>query len=392
MSVFTLLEQVTEKKIELPKNTLKNTLIVSHSILHAGTVNLNKVKNSVPHVRGAGLASAHADYKLLTRYFDQGKVVSEQGHQQYEQLMQGLRTLCWMVLFQQRKRFGVNKLKHLLLDGTKWDFGQESIHLMTLCVLVGDVAIPIWWEDLGKAGHSSQEERIAMLSEAMKKYGLAGMTLLADREYVGREWFKYLSESGLYFVIRVKEGIYHDEINANGGRTWQQLKAKAAQKAKGKKVSKKIRIDGLDLHYIVMKNPRPDAEDELVYLLTNLHSPTQASRLYQWRWQIEVCFKHLKSNGVNLEAMNVQGKEKRHLMMAIAVLVYILAIREGLLKEYRDGIRWVRDKRSGFEYRAVSVFLKGLDIVRRKALNLIQFTRYLGKITQGEYRLIFQNV
>lgn len=392
MSVFTLLEQVTEKKIELPKNTLKNTLIVSHSILHAGTVNLNKVKNSVPHVRGAGLASAHADYKLLTRYFDQGKVVSEQGHQQYEQLMQGLRTLCWMVLFQQRKRFGVNKLKHLLLDGTKWDFGQESIHLMTLCVLVGDVAIPIWWEDLGKAGHSSQEERIAMLSEAMKKYGLAGMTLLADREYVGREWFKYLSESGLYFVIRVKEGIYHDEINANGGRTWQQLKAKAAQKAKGKKVSKKIKIDGLDLHYIVMKNPRPDAEDELVYLLTNLHSPTQASRLYQWRWQIEVCFKHLKSNGVNLEAMNVQGKEKRHLMMAIAVLVYILAIREGLIKEYRDGIRWVLDKASGFEYRAVSAFLKGLDILRRRALNLAQFKRYLSKITKGQYRLIFQNV
>ena len=392
MSVFTLLEQVTEKKIELPKNTLKNTLIVSHSILHAGTVNLNKVKNSVPHVRGAGLASAHADYKLLTRYFDQGKVVSEQGHQQYEQLMQGLRTLCWMVLFQQRKRFGVNKLKHLLLDGTKWDFGQESIHLMTLCVLVGDVAIPIWWEDLGKAGHSSQEERIAMLSEAMKKYGLAGMTLLADREYVGREWFKYLSESGLYFVIRVKEGIYHDEINANGGRTWQQLKAKAAQKAKGKKVSKKIKIDGLDLHYIVMKNPRPDAEDELVYLLTNLHSPTQASRLYQWRWQIEVCFKHLKSNGVNLEAMNVRGKEKRHLMMAIAVLVYILAIREGLIKEYRDGIRWVLDKASGFEYRAVSAFLKGLDILRRRALNLAQFKRYLSKITKGQYRLIFQNV
>ena len=93
-----------------------------------------------------------------------------------------------------------------------------------------------------------------------------------------------------------------------------------------------------------------------------------------------------------MEAMNVQGKEKRHLMMAIAVLVYILAIREGLLKEYRDGIRWVLDKRSGFEYRAVSVFLKGLDILRRKALNLIQFTRYLRKITKGEYELIFQNV
>ncbi|MEL6972155.1 MAG: hypothetical protein AAFO02_18460 [Bacteroidota bacterium] len=101
------------------------------------------------------------------------------------------------------------------------------------------------------------------------------------------------------------------------------------------------------MHYIVLKNPRPDAEDELIYLLTN---------------------------------------------MAIAVLVYILAIREGLLKECRDGIRWVRDKASGFEYRAVSVFLKGMDIVRRKALNLAQFIRYLRKITNGQYASIFQNI
>jgi len=392
MSLFTLLEQDTENAVNLPKNTLKNTLIVSQSILHAGTVNLNKVKNSVPHVRGGGLASAHADYKLLTRYFDQGKVVSEEERQQYERLMQGLRSLCWMVFFKRCKQLGNKKPKYLLLDGTKWDCGNESIHLMTLCVLAGDVAIPVWWEDLGKAGHSSQEERMDMLGEVIKKYELAGMTLLADREYVGKEWFKYLSKSGLYFVIRVKEGIYHQEVNASGGRTWQQLKDLAARKPNGKKVSKKIEMDGLCLHYIVMQNPRPGAEDELVFLLTNLHSPTQASRLYEWRWQIEVCFKHLKSNGVNLEAMNVQGKEKRHLMMAISVLVYILAIREGLLKECLDGIRWVLDKASGFEYRAVSVFLKGLDILRRRALNLAQFKRYLNIITKGQYCLIIQNI
>jgi len=81
MPIFTLLEQDTEKAVELPKYTLMNTLIVSHSILHAGTVNLNKVKNSVPHVRGGGLATAHADYKLLTCYFDQGKIESKQDRQ-----------------------------------------------------------------------------------------------------------------------------------------------------------------------------------------------------------------------------------------------------------------------------------------------------------------------
>ena len=392
MSTFTLRDQDTEKVLELPPKTLKNTLIVSQSILHAGTVNLNKVKNSVPHVRASGQGTAHGDYKLLTRYFDQGKVVTQADQLHYECLMKGLRTLCWLVLFERNKRIKAKHLKYLLLDGTKWDWGDETIHLMTLCVMVNDVAIPIWWEDLGKAGHSSQKERIELLQQAMSQYNLKGMTLLADREYIGKKWFKYLDNSGLYFVIRLKEGIYHEQVNAVGGRTWSQLKSAAKQKTKGRKVSKRISIDELDLHYIVLKNPRPDAEDELVYLLTNRHSPTEAARLYQWRWQIEVCFKHLKSNGVNLEAMNVEGKTKRHLMMAIAVFVYILAIREGLLKECRDGIRWVCDKASGFEYRAVSVFLKGMDIVRRKALNLMQFIRYLRKITDGKYASIFQNV
>lgn len=231
-----------------------------------------------------------------------------------------------------------------------------------------------------------------MLKEAMSKYKLKGMVLLADREYIGKKWFKHLSDKGLKFVIRVKEGIYHDEINGATGRTWQQLKSIALKKRMGKKVSKKIKLAGLDLHYIIMKNPRPNAEDELVYLVTNLNSPTQAGRLYQWRWQIEVCFKHLKSNGVNLEAMNVHGKEKRHLMMGVAVFVYILAIREGLIKECTDGVRWVLHRASGFEYRAKSIFLKGMDIVRRLVLNFNQFIRYLRKITKGKLDSIFQNV
>lgn len=392
MSAFTLLDQDTVEQTKLPKNTLKNLLIVSQSILHAGTVNLNKVKNSVPHVRGSGNTGEHGDYKLLTRFFDQGKVVKDGDSRQYEQLMQGLRTLCWLVLFQHPRKLGAGKPKYLLLDGTKWDFGDESIHLMTLCVLIGEVAVPIWWEDLSKAGHSSQEERIEMLKKVMSYYDLKNMILLADREYIGKKWFKYLSDKGLKFVIRVKEGIYHDEINGTQGRTWKQLKSIVLKKARGKKVSKKISLAGLDLHYIIVKNPRPDADDELVYLLTNLHSATQASQIYQWRWQIEVCFKHLKSNGVDLEAMNVRGKEKRHLMMGIAVFVYILAIREGLIKECQKGIRWVLDKASGFEYRAKSVFLKGMDIIRRLVLDLQQFIRYLRKITNGKLDSIFQNV
>lgn len=84
MSAFTLLGQNTGKITELPKNTLKNTLIVCQATLHAGTVNLNKDNNSVLYVRGSGSGSSHGNYKLLTRYFDQGKLDSEEDREQYE--------------------------------------------------------------------------------------------------------------------------------------------------------------------------------------------------------------------------------------------------------------------------------------------------------------------
>jgi len=80
--------------------------------------------------------------------------------------------------------------------------------------------------------------------------------------------------------------------------------------------------------------------------------------------------------------MNVKGKEKRHLMMAIAVFVYILSIREGMLEEYRKGhqVLFKKDKRTGFHYRTISVFRKGVSILRRSFFELKGFIRYLTRI------------
>ncbi len=58
---------------------------------------------------------------------------------------------------------------------------------MTLALVVDGVAVPIASIDLAKQGHSSQQERAALLARAAEQYDLAGMTLLADREYLGQE-------------------------------------------------------------------------------------------------------------------------------------------------------------------------------------------------------------
>ena len=51
-----------------------------------------------------------------------------------------------------------------------------------------------------------------MMTAALKLFNLRGMTLLADREYTGKRWFKFLKDSGLHFLIRLKWNDFYDEV------------------------------------------------------------------------------------------------------------------------------------------------------------------------------------
>lgn len=56
-------------------------------------------------------------------------------------------------------------------------------------------------------------------------YPLKGMTLIADREYIGRQWFNDLIEKfELNFVIRISETDYKLDLQSQGKSYAQLLK------------------------------------------------------------------------------------------------------------------------------------------------------------------------
>ena len=70
---------------------------------------------------------------------------------------------------------------------------------------VKKIAIPIVWEILDKRGNSNTAERIKILNRIISYFGqerIAGV--LADREFIGEEWFQYLDRLKNRFVIRIK--------------------------------------------------------------------------------------------------------------------------------------------------------------------------------------------
>jgi len=133
----------------------------------------------------------------------------------------------------------------------------------------------------------------------------------------------------------------------------------------------------MQLTFTISKNPDKNAKEELMFLISNrTDNAIKIAYIYGIRWKIEHCFKQLKSNGFNLEAMNVKGKAKQNLMLAIVIFTYVLSILEGL-KNYKK----VASKKyaDGSITKAVSVFRHGLDKIVILTSSLHKFIKYILK-------------
>jgi len=325
------LDEISSFFSEVPEHQVKNLFITAEGIFSAKTTNLNQVKNKLPTIlENQETTQGSSNYKRLIRFFNLEKSEKE-----------ALTKLMFYSLFCLLGAKG-RKPKYLALDGTSWELGDKDIHLITLCIIIKGVAIPIAWEDLDKKGTSNYSARKELLEKSLKSYNLRGMILLADREYIGQKWFSYLKREGLDFIIRVKKTDYKGLVNSCRGLKTKYFKHQKqyhsgmkieANKLRYKNtgVSKEIKILGENYTFVVFKNPKEGTKDSLIYFVSTLKNKKRIVSIYPIRWKIECCFKHLKSNGFNLEDVNLKESGKIKFMMAIVCFLYALCIYQGLL-------------------------------------------------------------
>lgn len=370
------------------KTVVKNLLITAESIFESQSTNLNKVKDKVGQITGQTNTKPESNYKRLTRFF----TVEEK-----EELVRSLLCVCCCMLDSKMA------IKYLALDGTSWEIGEKKIHLITLSVVYGGVSIPIWWEELDKKGISNFKERKKVISSANKFLNLKGLILLADREYIGRNWFKWLISKGIDFIIRLKNKAYKEEIDQASIEATSKDYFQKARYIKLQRialfrrylkfgVSKQFKINDNTYTFVVFKNPKETAKDKLLYFISSLKDKRQIIKDYPIRWTIESCFKHLKSNGFKLEDMNLKNSLKIMLMMAIVVFLYVLCIIEGLKQLRKSKPSDWKIYKNGKQFLTVSIFRKGLSYVNLKFNNLRSFIEYLIHLLKGKNLLFLQNV
>lgn len=353
---------------ELTEKKLSQLFMVCTCMLAVQSTNLNKCAKRLSKTLGIPLKIETA-YSRLKRFFQTGRVDS---------ILQGI---CVLVINTMCR----NTKCYLILDRTNWEFGKRKINLLVIGLLYRDVFIPLIWKDLEKKGNSNSKERLDLIDKLISwwkfsKVKMPQLYIAGDREFIGFSWLKGLEKKEIKFVMRIR---------ANSKIVlW--YRGKIRDRKLGLKIiTRYLSWKGLDnveavlkSEYIVklsaFKNDSTRAKAETIYIMTNMENISEASTFYKKRYKIEVCFKHLKSCGFNLEDLQIEGGHKVDLMFGVLTMIYLMAIKNGIvhfekeapeMKIYKDKIK----KNISYECVAKSVFMKGCELLLEKIFFFSEF-------------------
>ncbi len=322
----------------LPRNKPHATLLAQLMVAFCAvrTVNLKQVVNAIH-----SSATADSRYRQLQRFFASTDICFD-----------GIARFIVRLFFNESAQLS------LTMDRTNWQYGRANINILMLGICYKKRAIPLCWMLLNKKGNSNTEERIHLISRFIELFGTDRIdVLLADREFVGGDWFRWLRKQGVPFNIRIKQDaittnsrgldvdidglFYHlkpgEELTLPGARQlWQES----------------VYLAGLRLH-----------DGELLIIATSNFWP-DSIKIYAKRWEIETLFECLKGRGFNFEATRLTAPERVSKMVAVLALTYCWAHKTGEWRcEQGDGIKVKKHGRL-----EKSLFRHGLDLLQQIAL------------------------
>jgi hypothetical protein len=219
---------------------------------------------------------------------------------------------------------------YLTMDRTNWKFGRRDINILVLGIAYRGIAVPVVWTLLPKAGNSNTTERIELRERFLALFGRKRIqALLADREFVGRDWLSYLQRQQTPFRIRIKQNTtipnhWNKAIPAK--RLFQSLKPGQVHHLQGRRP-----IWGCLVFLLALR-----LEDGSLLIIATTDHPEQALEDYARRWEIESLFAALKKRGFRFEETHLTEPER--ISRLIALLAFAFAYHTGEVLSYEQPI------------------------------------------------------
>jgi hypothetical protein len=350
----TVLAETLSQQFGLSNSRLETLGALISGCISGRTVNLTHIAGHVP-----GRAQIASRYRRLQRFFQHGRL--DDGDV--------ARTIVSML--------GLRPPFTLCLDRTNWQVGKTDVNILVLAVAGCKLRIPLLWTMIDGRGNSDTDQRIALVCRFCELFGKQAIAmLLADREFIGAQWFDFLVEKDIPFVIRVKQNqtvVFSDERRTDvatlfSRRLWRKRETCSGLRFEGMKPQSAER---LALAAKTIKN------GERLVLITN-RDPRRAAGIYRRRWQIECLFAETKTRGLNLEDTHMTDPRKLSLLVAIVALACACTHLAARKIQGRSGI-----KRAPHGYRRKSTFRTGFDALRAWILTQSEELRSLCAMAQN---------
>ena len=330
------LSMILNQNLGIHKNNCATVIDFTLALQKSRTVNLRQMANYSGRLNEIKPNSIYKNYQRMI---------------QKSKLSQSNLAKCIIAMY------GLEDCKLTLsMDRTNWRYGKADINFLVLSVCLLGTAIPLYWLELDTKGNSDTEERIKLMQLFIIDFGVAKIDfLVADREFIGNDWFNYLHNSGVNFGIRIKSNMLL-ELN-NGEKIGAGKLFKAV--SRGGMISHQVKIDGMDLLTQATRSP----ENELVTVVSNNLVESNLLVIYAKRWRIECLFGQLKTRGFNLEDTHFTLKDRLGNLMKFVALSFAICYLIGLVGAKKHPILL---KKHGFKQK--SYFRHGYDLLIR-ALN-----------------------
>jgi hypothetical protein len=123
----------------------------------------------------------------------------------------------------------IKEVDNFFLDSTEWKIGSFELHILVLAAQVNGIAIPVYFKVYKHKGVLSERERVNFIRKALKVIDLEVKLLVADREFIGKEWLSSLIKLKVNFIIRLRKKMYQSYIESSG-YSYEKLEKKALKK------------------------------------------------------------------------------------------------------------------------------------------------------------------
>lgn len=284
----------------------------------------------------------------------QGKAKEKSAYRRIQRFFQGFFFEMSFVVTLISKLFIMGEKCTLIMDRTNWKWGKIHINIMVLSIEHFGIGIPLFWTVLKKGGTSSTADRTHILKKVIKAIGAENIhVLLADREFIGEDWFRFLIEENIPFVIRVKRNS-----KVEGLRNGYAVPIEELLKRLGRKKTEKNCPVILWGHRLWASVEHAKGAKEPLIVVSNC-AFSNSLKLYRWRWGIETLFSCLKSRGFRMEDTHMTDPTKIEKLLFILTIAMAWAYKTGEL--YARKIPIVIKKHGR---KAKSIFRSGLDLIR----------------------------